>query len=364
MYLLYGKLYGNEALIRMFTNNETLRVTAGTLPIGGGAPVSIQTMWKKPLDRNTDLYDEIERLKAIGCDIIRFAVPDLKSAEILGEISEKSSLPVVADIHFDHKIALLCMDYKISKIRINPGNIGSDWKVKEVIEKAKDTKTPLRVGINGGSLPVSLRKKSDKAAAMILAAEKEIDLFEKYGFSDAVFSLKSSDVETTIIANELFAGKYKFPLHLGVTEAGPLINGIVKNTAGILPLLQKKIGATIRVSLSSSPEDEITAGKAILFQAGLGSEFVNIISCPKCGRAEFDVHEFLSRINLKLNRIRKPVTIAIMGCAVNGPQEAKEADLGITGSGNSVVIFKKGEIIKKTTSVSAEAEFIREIDSL
>ncbi|MDX9801325.1 MAG: flavodoxin-dependent (E)-4-hydroxy-3-methylbut-2-enyl-diphosphate synthase [Spirochaetia bacterium] len=357
-------MYGNEAGIAMYTNSDTVRITAGTLSMGGGAPVSIQTMWKKPLERNEDLLDEIIRLKAIGCDIIRFAVPDVKSAEILGEISKNSPLPLVADIHFDYKIALLCMDYKISKIRINPGNIGSDCKVKEVIEKAKDTTTPLRVGINCGSLTVHLRKNRDKAAAMILAAEKEIELFKKYNFSDAVFSLKSSDVETTIIANELFAEKYRFPLHLGVTEAGPLINGVVKNTAGLLPLLGKNIGATIRISLSSSPEDEIIAGKAILFQAGLRNDFINIVSCPKCGRAEFDVHNFLSKVNGKLNQIKKPVTIAIMGCAVNGPQEAKEADIGITGSGNSVVIFKKGEIIKKTTSNCAEEEFLREIESL
>ena len=348
----------------MFTNDQTYQINAGGLQIGGGAPVTIQTMWKKPLSGNENIIGQLEDLKKIGCDIIRFAVPDTESAELLGIISASSPMPVVADIHFDYKLALRCMDFDIAKIRINPGNIGAEWKIKEVIEKAKDTGIPLRAGINGGSLPVNLRKMTNKAEAIILAAEKEIELFEKYSFTNAVFSLKSSDVETTITANELFAEKYRYPLHLGVTEAGPLIEGVVKNTAGVLPLLKKSIGATIRVSLSSNPSDEIIAGKALLYQAGLRNKYVNIISCPKCGRATFDVHSFLSLVYDKINHISKPVSIAVMGCAVNGPQEAREADLGITGSGNSVVIFKKGEIIKKISSAEAEDEFLKEIGNL
>ncbi len=347
----------------MYTNAFTYKIKAGNIEIGGGAPVTIQTMWKKPLD-GKDITAQLITLKSIGCDIIRFAVPNMESAEMLGNIASSSPMPVVADIHFDYKIALRCMDFNIAKIRINPGNIGPEWKVKEVISKAKDKNVPLRAGINGGSLPPELRNHKDKASAIILAAEQEMELFEKNSFRNAAFSLKSSDVETTIYANELFAGKYRYPLHLGVTEAGPLIEGIVKNTAGLLPLLKKDIGATIRVSLSSRPEDEIVAAKALLYQAGRRKDFVNIVSCPKCGRATFDVHAFLSLVHERINQLRKPVTIAVMGCEVNGPQEAREADIGITGSGNSVVIFRKGEIIKKTNSADAPEEFMKEIESL
>lgn len=344
--------------------NSTYTVNVADVPVGGNSPVSIQTMWKTPLSHDENILDSLSELKLLGCDIIRFAVPDIETAEYAGKLSFSSPLPIVADIHFDYRIALKCMDYNIAKIRINPGNIGAEWKVREVITKAKDKKIPIRVGINSGSLPVRLRKNKDKALALLSAAEDEIDIFEKYSFSDILFSLKSSDVETTIAVNRMFSLKYRYPLHLGVTEAGPLIDGIVKNSAALIPLLKENIGATIRVSLSSTPENEVIAGKAILYQAGKRNNFVNIVSCPKCGRATFDVHKFVSSLYKTFNSIKKPVTIAVMGCEVNGPQEAREADLGITGAGNSVVIFKKGEIIKKTTLACAEKDFIKEIETL
>ena len=339
-------------------------VSVGNIKIGGGAPVSIQTMWKKPLKKEEEIINQLKVLKSLGCDIIRFAVPDNDTAEILGSVAVNSPMPVVADIHFDYKIALKCIDSGIHKIRINPGNIGAEWKIKEVIDKAKDKNIPIRVGINGGSLPVKLRNIKDKAAAMITAAEEEIEILEKYNFRNAVFSLKSSDVATTISVNEMFSEKYSYPLHIGVTEAGPLIDGVVKNSAALLNLLAKDIGSTVRVSLSSTPENEIIAGNSILYEAGKRDNVVNLVSCPKCGRSTFDVHEFISKVYEKIKRIEKHVTISIMGCVVNGPQEAKDADIGITGVGDSIVIFKKGEIIRKTTSQNAEEEFLREIEKL
>ncbi len=348
----------------MFTNKLTNMVSAGNIKIGGGAPVSIQTMWKKPLEKEESIIGQLKTLKELGCDIIRFAVPDLNAAETLGAIALKSPMPVVADIHFDYKIALKCIDIGIHKIRINPGNIGAEWKIKEVINKAKDKNIPIRVGINSGSLPVKLRNNKDKAASMISAAEEEIEIFEKYNFKNIVFSLKSSDVATTIFVNEMFAEKYSYPLHIGVTEAGPLIDGVVKNSAALLHLLEKDIGSTVRVSLSSTPENEIIAGNSILHEAGKKDNVVNLVSCPKCGRSTFDVHEFIEKVYDKIKKIGKPVTISIMGCVVNGPQEAKDADIGITGAGNSIVIFKKGEIIRKTTSQNAEEEFLMEIEKL
>jgi len=339
-------------------------VSVGNVKVGGGAPLSVQTMWKKPFATDENIIDQLKSLKDLGCDIIRFAVPDIDSAEILGVIAAESPMPVVADIHFDYKIALKCIDAGIHKIRINPGNIGAEWKVKEVIYKAKDKNIPIRVGVNSGSLPQKLRNNKDKAASMILAAEEEIEIFEKYNFKNALFSLKSPDVATTISVNEMFAQKYSYPLHVGVTEAGPLIDGVVKNSAALLHLLAKDIGSTVRVSLSSSPENEVIAGNAILSEAGKRDNVVNLVSCPKCGRATFDVHEFVSKIYDKVKKIGKHLTISVMGCVVNGPQEAKDADIGITGVGNSIVIFKKGEIFKKTTSQNAEEEFLREIEKL
>ena len=348
----------------MFTNKLTNMVSVGNIKIGGGAPVSIQTMWKKQLEKEENIIDQLKSLKDLGCDIIRFAVPDINAAEILGAVAAKSPMPVVADIHFDYKIALKCIDLGIQKIRINPGNIGTEWKVKEVIDKAKDKNIPIRVGINSGSLPVKLRNNKDKVASMISAAEEEIEIFEKYNFKNVVFSLKSPDVATTISVNEMFAEKYSYPLHIGVTEAGPLIDGVVKNSAALLNLLGKDIGSTVRVSLSSTPENEIIAGNTILHEAGKKDNVINLVSCPKCARSTFDVHEFISKTYDKIKKIQKHLTISVMGCAVNGPQEAKDADIGITGVGNSIIIFKKGEIIKKTTSENAEEEFLREIEKL
>lgn len=328
---------------------KTLNVKAGSVMIGCDSPISIQTMWKKPLSGIDDtLIHDVNSLESAGCDLLRFAVPDENSARLLGELSEKTYMPLIADIHFNHKLALQCLDYPIAKIRINPGNIGHEGKVKEVLVKAMETNTPIRIGINSGSLPAGLKQEKDIASAMLKACERELEILDSLGFSNAVFSLKASDVLDTIRANRLFAEKYPYPLHLGVTEAGPLVQGVVKSAVAMAELLKDGIGDTIRVSLSSNPLDEIIAGKTILQIMGRRTSGIKLISCPTCGRADFDVEGFLEQSRDYFSTVTKDITVAVMGCPVNGPGEARHADIGITGAGKEVVVFKKGELFKKT----------------
>jgi (E)-4-hydroxy-3-methylbut-2-enyl-diphosphate synthase len=322
-------------------------------------------MWKEPLTAVTpSLIQKINKLKDLGCDILRFAVPDEASARELGVLSEAVDLPLVADIHFDYRLALACLDYPIAKIRINPGNIGARWKVEEVVSKAKDCGVPIRIGVNSGSLPAKLRKEEDTAEAMVKAGEEELAVLTGMGFEDVVVSLKSSDIETTVRANERFAASHDIPIHLGITEAGPLLTGAIKNAIGISRLLRMGIGNTIRVSLSDTPEREIIAGREILSAENKYRNGVNIVSCPQCGRASFDVHNFLSQVQADLYAIRKNLTVAVMGCVVNGPGEAKHADIGITGSKDGAVIFKKGKIVAKVPSEKALEAFKHELSKL
>ncbi|MEA1911723.1 MAG: flavodoxin-dependent (E)-4-hydroxy-3-methylbut-2-enyl-diphosphate synthase [Spirochaetota bacterium] len=344
---------------------KTKSVKIGDVVIGGGFPIAIQTMWKTPLTSDIDdILKKINELNEIGTDILRFAVPDLESADILSELSKKSKIPLVADIHFDYKIALKCIEGGVHKIRINPGNIGASWKVEEVVRAAKDMAIPVRVGVNGGSLPSSLRNYTNLSLAMVEAAEIELNIFEKLNFKDVVFSLKSSDIDSTVMANNIFSKKYSYPLHLGVTEAGPLIPGLVKSSIALNSLIKDNIGATIRVSLSDSMKNEVLAAREILKSSGKDSPGVSIVSCPRCGRASFNTHEFLLSIETKLQTIKKNVSIAVMGCIVNGPGEARHADLGITGSGDNIVIFRKGEVLRKGDSSKAVEMFTRELDKL
>ncbi len=342
---------------------KTKSIKIGNQIIGSGFPIAIQTMWKSPLTNDIQpILLELKELNEIGADIVRFAVPDMDDAVILSDISKKSLIPLVADIHFDYKIALKCIEGGVHKIRINPGNIGSSWKVEEVIRAAIDMATPIRVGVNGGSLPSSLRNRTDLPEAMVEAAEMELNIFEKLNFKDVVFSLKSSDIDSTVMANQIFSKKYSYPLHLGVTEAGPLIPGIVKSSIALNTLIRAGIGDTIRVSLSDTMQNEVFAAREILKSSGKESQGVNIVSCPRCGRASFNTHEFLLSIEADLQKIKKNVSIAVMGCIVNGPGEARHADLGITGSGDNIVIFKKGEIVGKGDSSQAAAMFTKELE--
>ena len=347
---------------------STRAVKVGKAIVGGGFPASVQTMWKEPLaagpEARAGALRRIEGLAALGCDILRFAVPDLAAAEILGELARESPLPLVADIHFDWRIALRCLDFPVAKIRINPGNIGARVRVEEVAAKARDRGASIRIGVNGGSLPADLRDRPDRAAAIVEAAERELAVFDELGFRDVIVSMKASEVAATIEVNRLFAARHDVPLHVGVTDAGPLVQGVVRNAAALVPLLAEGIGETLRVSLSDSMENEVVAAREILACAGRGREGVNLISCPRCARASFDTHAFGARWAGRLYALGKRATVAIMGCAVNGPGEARHADIGITGAGDYVLIFIKGEIARRASIADADGAFAEELEKL
>jgi (E)-4-hydroxy-3-methylbut-2-enyl-diphosphate synthase len=337
-------------------------------------------MWKDRLSffdleggQGRAIVSRIEGLRGMGCRLLRFAVPDLEAAEALGKLASMVSMPLVADIHFDYLIALRCLDYPVAKIRINPGNIGSREKVEAVLSKAAGKKRPIRIGVNAGSLPRDLRDavdslKLDRAEALVQAAERELAIFNEYNFTDAVVSMKASGIADTIKANRLLAARTDAPLHIGVTEAGPLVAGVVRNSAALLSLLGEGIGSTIRVSLSDSMENEAIAAREILGavadMAGETASGVRIVSCPRCGRNGFDTHGFASRWLERLYRLDKNITVAIMGCAVNGPGEARHADLGITGAGGKVLIFRNGKVIRTIDASGADAAFEEELERL
>jgi (E)-4-hydroxy-3-methylbut-2-enyl-diphosphate synthase len=339
-------------------------------------------MWKDRLsfqdvegERGESLCNRICRLGDMGCALLRFAVPDMESAEIAGTLAARVAMPFSADIHFDYKIALRCMDFPIAKIRINPGNIGGRDRVEKVLSRAAAKGIPLRIGVNGGSLPGDLRGPVetgalDRAEALVTAAERELAIFRDFGFEDVLVSMKASSLAETIRANRLFAERSDVPLHIGVTEAGPLVAGVVRNAVALHTLLVEGIGGTIRVSLSDTMENEVIAGREILGavgeSTGRGGETrgVTIISCPRCGRNGFDTHGFTERWMERLYSLKKTAAIAVMGCAVNGPQEAKHADLGITGAGGKVLIFRKGKIIRTVTAGEADAAFKEELERL
>lgn len=328
------------------------------ISIGGDNKISVQTMWKEGItnvltDENalSCVLKKLDFLSSLGCDIVRFAVPDMDSADALCKISKNTSIPLVADIHFDYKLALRCIEGNVAKIRINPGNIGSIDRVKKVVDACKDKGNAIRIGVNTGSLPKDIAEKVQKglisrSEALVETAFREVSVFEELGFYNTVISMKASTVQETVEANRSFAQKYDIPLHIGVTEAGPLIGGIVKSTLAFSSLLNDNIGDTIRVSLSSTPENEVITANEILKECGKKSGGVKIISCPRCGRNGFDVHGFVDRWQNTLLSMNKDITVAVMGCVVNGPGEGKHADIGITGTGDSVIIFKKGKVVR------------------
>lgn len=333
------------------------------IEIGGNAPVSIQTMWKEGITcvlKESPSYNKhaldsilkrIEVLSSLGCDIVRFAVPDNESARALCLIAQYSKTPLVADIHFDYKLALECLKGSVAKIRINPGNIGSNENTEIVVKECMEKGAAIRIGVNTGSFPLDIRTRVEgglmtRAQGLCETAERESEVLESLGFKNFCVSMKASSVKETIEANELFASRHLIPLHVGVTEAGPLIGGIVKSTIAFTHLLQKGIGSTIRVSLSDTPENEVITAREILYENGKRSGGVKIVSCPRCGRNGFDVHGFVSRWQNELLSLQKNITVAVMGCVVNGPGEGKHADIGITGAGDSIIIFKHGEIVR------------------
>jgi len=344
---------------------KTKKVMVGNVPIGSGNPISIQTMWDKPIRAyNKSLLDEITALHTLGCNIIRFSAKSESDIEILEKLVPKSPMPIVADIHFDYKLAIKSIEAGVQKIRINPGNIGADWKVREIIHAAADKNCAIRIGLNGGSLPLKLRDNKNRPEAMIFLVEDYIDLFLSESFENIIVSLKDSDHETTYNVNKQFSQKFNYPLHLGVTEAGPVIPSVARSAFTLGRLLNEGIGDTIRVSITGPLRDEIYAGKEILKMLNLQESGIQLISCPKCGRAGFDTHWFVTEMQDYFQSITQNISIAVMGCAVNGPGEASHADMGITGIGREVFIFRKGEIVRKTTIQMCKQDFMEEIQKV
>ena len=322
----------------------TRQILVGGIPIGGGAPVVIQSMLNTKTTDVEGSLQQLRQLAAAGCQIARLAVPNMEAARGFAEICKESPLPLVADIHFDYKLAIAAAEGGASKIRINPGNIGGEDRVKAVVEVCKDRHIPIRIGVNGGSL--------DKR------------LLEKEGFYDTCVSMKSSTVPTMVAAARLFRSKCDYPLHIGVTETGPVKQGLIKSAMGIGALLLDGIGDTIRVSLTDDPVQEVYAAKDILKAAGLRKEGVNIISCPTCGRTRIDLIGLVNRVDEALRECKKPITVAVMGCVVNGPGEAREADIGIAGGDGWGMIFEKGQQVEKLPYEELLPALLKRIEAL
>ena len=327
----------------------TRQICVGGVKIGGGEPVVIQSMLNT---RTTDVEGslaQIRALKTAGCQIARLAVPNLEAARGFAAICKESPVPLVADIHFDYKLAIAAAEGGAAKIRINPGNIGGEDRVEAVVKVCKERGIPIRIGVNGGSLDKRLLDKygHPTAEALVESAFEHIALLEKFGFYDTCVSMKSSTVPTMVKACRLFREKCDYPLHIGVTETGPVRMGLMKSAMGIGALLLDGIGDTIRVSLTDDPVEEIYAAKDILKAAGLRKEGVNIISCPTCGRTRIDLIGLVNRVDEALKDCEKPITVAVMGCVVNGPGEAREADIGIAGGDGWGMLFEKGEQVEK-----------------
>jgi len=342
---------------------KSREIKIGNKKMGGTAALLVQSM------TNTDTKDvektvsQIKELEEAGCDVIRVAVLDKEAAEKLGEIKKRINIPLVADIHFDHKLALEAINQGVDKVRINPGNIGNIENVKKVAQSAKHKGIPIRIGVNIGSLDKKAEAKYGRTArALVESALNEVRVLEKLGFFDIVISLKSSDVARTVEAYRMVAEKCDYPLHLGITEAGTYMAGTIKSSIGIGSLLLDGIGDTLRVSLTENPVKEVLVGRQILKSVGLLNEGVEIISCPTCGRTQIDLFSLVEEIEKLTASIKKPLKIAVMGCVVNGPGEAKEADLGIAGGNGRGIIFKKGEVSKTVLEKDLLGEFKKELN--
>ena len=344
----------------------TRQILVGGVPIGGGAPVVIQSMLNTKTTDVAGSLAQIHALKAAGCQIARLSVQNMEAARSFAEICRESELPLVADIHFDYKLAIAAAEGGASKIRINPGNIGGEDRVKAVVDVCKDRNIPIRIGVNGGSLEKELLEKygHPTAQALVESAFGHLELLEKYGFYDTAVSMKSSTVPTMVEACRLFRQKCDYPLHIGVTETGPVKQGLIKSAMGIGALLLDGIGDTIRVSLTDDPVEEVYAAKDILKAAGLRKEGVNIISCPTCGRTQIDLIGLVNQVDAALKDCRKPITVAVMGCIVNGPGEAREADIGIAGGDGFGMIFEKGVQVDKLPYEQLLPALLARIDKL
>ena len=350
----------------MTERRKTKQVKVGSLLIGGGAPVSVQSMLNVEAHDIDGNVRQAKALEQAGCQIIRAAVPDLAAVPTIAALKEALTVPVVADIHFNHKIALACVDAGVDKIRINPGNIGADENVKAVASACKAHGIPIRIGVNSGSVENEILAKygAPTPAAMAESAMYHVRLLEKYDFDDIVISIKSSNVRNMIEAYKLVAAQCDYPLHLGVTESGTVRMGIIKSAVGIGALLTQGIGDTIRVSLTADPVKEVDAGFDILASIGLLPDRPTLVSCPTCGRTKIDLIGLANAVEERLRHVHKPITVAVMGCVVNGPGEAKEADIGIAGGDGCGLLFQKGEILRKVDEADLLDALMEEIERL
>ena len=333
----------------MFTNATTKKIKVGNTFLGGGSPVLIQSMLSVPSNDFAKNVEQAVRLQNAGCEIIRVSVPDKEAVGLISAIKEKISVPLVADIHFDYRLALESVAAGVDKVRINPGNIGGDENVKAVARACNEKNIPIRIGVNSGSLEKEILKKygSPTPEAMVESAEYHIALLNKFDFDNIVVSLKSSDTKRMYDAYSLLAERYNYPLHLGVTEAGFGEDAIIKSSAAIGGFLLRGIGDTVRISLTDDPTEEVKAAKKLLNAIDLRNDGIRFVSCPTCGRTRINLIKLANEAKERFGNVKKPITVAIMGCVVNGPGEAREADLGIAGGNGEAILFKKGEIICK-----------------
>ena len=345
----------------MFLRENTRQIDVGGLRLGGNGKIFVQSMTNTKTHDISATVSQIKELEKAGCEIIRVAVPDMQAAEAVREIKKQIHIPLVADIHFDYRLAVECIKNGVDKIRLNPGNIGGDDRVKTVADLAKEYGVPIRIGVNGGSLEKDLLHKygSQTTDAIVESAQRHVALLEKHGFYDIAVSLKCSDVNKTIEAYRKFAEKSDLPLHLGITEAGGGFEGAVKSAAGIGSMLNMGIGNTIRVSLTGNPVKEVETAREILKAFDLMDKGVEIISCPTCGRTNVDLEKVVDMVKSRFNTYKGNITIAVMGCAVNGPGEAKEADIGVACGNGEGLIFKKGETVKKVAEKDIAQELYR-----
>ncbi len=348
----------------MTKRHLTRQVNVGNVKVGGGSPISVQTMTKS---KTADVEATMKQIRAAadaGCDIVRVTVNDKEAAEAIGKIVAQSPIPVVADIHFNHVFALKALEAGVAKVRLNPGNIGSKERIREVLTVAKDKGIPIRIGVNSGSLEEDILKKHGypTAEALYESAMRHVGICDEFGFKDVVISVKSTSVQLMIDAYRLVSERTDIPLHLGVTEAGPTRSGTIKSSVGIGTLLAEGIGDTIRVSLTDDPVKEVEVGKEILRSLGLASRSVELIACPTCGRLDVDLFAIVSQLEEKLAGVKKPITIAVLGCVVNGPGEASEADIGIAAGKGVGILYRKGEMIKRVKEEEIVKTIMEEVE--
>ncbi|HSW63547.1 MAG TPA: flavodoxin-dependent (E)-4-hydroxy-3-methylbut-2-enyl-diphosphate synthase [Dissulfurispiraceae bacterium] len=332
----------------MILRKATRLIMVGSVPVGGTSPVSVQSMTKTDTRNVAATIAQIKELETAGCEIIRLAVPDDDAAKALGAIKQQVGIPMVADIHFDYRLALEAIRQGVDGLRINPGNIGAKWKIKEVVAAARERAVPIRIGVNAGSLEKHLLEKygHPNPEAIVESAEGHIRILEDLNFRDIKVSLKASNVMMTVNSYRLFSSRYDYPLHIGITETGPTFPGAVKSAVGLGILLAEGIGDTMRVSLTAPPEEEVRTAYEILRAVGIRRRGAEIISCPTCGRCQVDLRPVAEEVARVLRSVDKPITIAVMGCVVNGPGEAREADFGIAAGKGMGLLFKKGEVVR------------------